>query len=97
VGVLQTALGVVLRANTQILLHPVVPDRGHLTDRQVTADEVSFYLPPEDDVEVVGQLVGLDPDEIVVVHAVCGLVERVGLRLDPEVVLDDRGEQSPER
>src|SRR2546428_4207829 len=63
VDVLQDPLGVAPRPHPQILLEGVVPKLGELSHLCLTSDRLLLDLVPQGCVEVVGQLVGLDPDE----------------------------------
>jgi len=48
VDVLQAALGVVVGADSEVLLVLVVPGLGYVLNREVAADQVAFDLEPDD-------------------------------------------------
>ena len=51
------------RAHAQARLHPGAPERRQVPGLDPPRDEVALQFEAKDDVEVVGGLVGLDPDE----------------------------------
>ena len=63
VDVLKAALGVVGGRDAQGLAVLLVPGRGQVADWQFIGEQVLLQLEPDDDVQVVGRLVGLDPDQ----------------------------------
>ena len=63
VDVLQHALGVVRHVDPQVVVHPAVPLLGQLLERELVVEHRLLELEAEDDVQVVGRLVRLDPDQ----------------------------------
>ena len=56
-------MGVVRHVDAEVVLHPRVPRLGQVVERQSARDELLLELEAQDDVQVVGHLVGLDADE----------------------------------
>ncbi len=63
VHVLEHAVGVVGHLEPEVLPEPRVPRLGQIGDRQPALDQLLLELEAQDDVQAVGRLVGLDPDE----------------------------------
>ena len=61
-GVLEDAQRVVFGDYAKVLLHLRVPRLREVGDGEVTFEETHLQLEAEQDVEVVGKLVGLRPD-----------------------------------
>src|SRR5829696_5598901 len=61
--VLEHADGIVRRLDAEVLLHPLVPDLRQVSEIEGAGQELLLELEAEDDVEVVGRLVRLDPDQ----------------------------------
>ena len=61
--VLEDAERIVRRLDPEIVLHPLVPDLGQFLEVDRVGEQLLLELEAEDDVEVVGRLVGLDPDQ----------------------------------
>src|SRR5262249_37370464 len=60
VTVLQTALRVAWRRDAEIALVGLVPGGGDVGDAQIAGDQGDLQLEPNEDVQVVGDLVGAD-------------------------------------
>jgi hypothetical protein len=63
VDVLEAAAGVVGRGEAEVLAHLFVPRAGDVVWGEVAGEHGLLELEPEEDVEVVGGLVGVDADE----------------------------------
>jgi hypothetical protein len=63
VHVLQHAVGVARNLDPEVLVHPAVPLGREVTRLDVAGEQVLLELEPENDVHVVGDLVGGDPDQ----------------------------------
>jgi hypothetical protein len=99
VDVLEDALAVGFGGDAEVLLHLLVPGAGQFLDVQLPLDEGAVDLTPEDDVHVVGQLVGFHSNEVLGVDPVRGLVGLLGgeVVVAVEVFLERRQELLPER
>src|SRR5262249_4397142 len=60
VTVLQTSLRVAWRRDAEVALVRLVPGGGHVGDAQIAGDQGNLQLEPNEDVQVVGDLVGAD-------------------------------------
>jgi hypothetical protein len=63
VDVLEHTVGVVRRPHAKVPLEPVVPCGRQVVHCQVAMHDGAFEIEPEQHVQVVGDLVGLDPNE----------------------------------
>ena len=63
VDILQHALRVIGGNHTQVGLHLRVPGFGQVGHLEVLGEQSDFQLEAQDDVEVVGDLIGFHPDE----------------------------------
>ncbi len=61
--VLKTALGVIGDLQAEEFLEELVPCGREIADFEIPGNKAGFELETEKDVEVVGDLVGLDADE----------------------------------
>ncbi len=61
--VLHHALGIVGRGEPEVIAHLVVPGRRQVGDRQAVFGQGDLEVEAQHDVQVVGRLVGLDPDQ----------------------------------
>ena len=98
VCVLHDTIRVGRRCDTQVRMHPFVPCLGEVLDSQRSFQQLLLKLVAQHDVEVVGDLIGLNADEAGL-HAVYRPVERVELDLPQrrESALKDRVVVLPER
>ena len=60
--VLQAPLGIALRIDAEGLVEEVIPGRGDFLSADFAIEEHSLYLESENDVEIVADLVRVDPD-----------------------------------
>jgi len=78
VNVLQAAFRVGFGTNAEIFLVLIVPNLGDLRDLEIAPDQIALDLEADDDMEVVGEFVRLDPDEVIVVDLIGGLIGLLG-------------------
>ena len=89
--ILQHAVGVVGHLDAQVLAHAGVPGLGQVGEAQLAFHDFLLQLEAQDDVQVVGGLVGLHADERRL-DLVDGAVE--ALRIDPGELLGEGGLQA---
>lgn len=63
VDVLEAAEGVIRRCDAEELLHFLIPGGGDVFDFEGSFHEHFFNFKPEDDMEGIGDFIGLDADE----------------------------------
>ena len=95
VHVLEHALGVVGHVEPEVLLQPGVPGLGQIGDLEPVLDQLLLELEAQHDVQPVGHLVGLDPDERAL-DPVHRAVEGVGVDAGAEVLPHQRREHAAE-
>ena len=61
--VLQAAVGGAGRAHLQPLLHAAVPGLGQIAHRQLARQQFLLQLIAQQDVQRIGQLIGIDADQ----------------------------------
>ncbi len=99
VHVLQAALGVVHRAQTEARLEPLAPRAGQVAHRQRTVEDVLLEVEAQHDVDRVGQFVGIDADRAPT-HVHQGAVQILDLPLRARhavVLLEQRPQVAQER
>ena len=97
--VLEDAARVVGNLDSQVVGHARVPGPGEILDGEAVLDQVLLQLEAQDDVHVVGDLVGIDADQRRV-HLVHRPVETLLVdipELRRECVLQTRIVETPER
>ena len=97
--VLEDAARVVGHVDPEVLVHPRAPGAGQVLRLQPVVDQILLQLEAQDDVHVVGDLVGVDADQRRV-HLVDRAVERLLVHrpeLRRERLLQLRVETPPER
>ena len=62
VDVLETAIGVVFRAEPEEFFELIIPGGGDVGDFEFAGEQGAFELETEEDVEIVGGFIGLDAD-----------------------------------
>ena len=63
VDILHHAIGVAGRGQAEEILHALVPGGGQVFDLQAAFHQGNFKLQPQHDMQVVGGLIGFDPDQ----------------------------------
>ena len=78
VHVLEHAVGVIGDLDPKVVLVARIPGLGQIGQRQALLEDLQLELEPDQDVEVVGHLVGFDPDQRAL-DLVCGPLEAGGV------------------